>query len=96
MASSRAKPVNRLSQEQRFAIVRKRGQGVPVADLAWEFGVTPRTIYYTLQTDRSRQIDGRVRSEVVNVRLTAQELSRFDAVLARREIASRAEALRRL
>src|SRR6056297_1591280 len=96
MARSRANPANRLSQEQRFAIVRKRGQGVPVANLAREFGVTPRTIYYTLQTDRSRQIDGRVRSEVVNVRLTAQELSRFDAVLARREIYSRAEALRRL
>jgi transposase-like protein len=96
MARSRANPVNRLSQEQRFAIVRKRGQGALVADLAQEFGVTPRTIYYTLQTDRSRQIDGRVRTEVVNVRLTAQELSRFDAVLARREITSRAEALRRL
>lgn len=96
MAAPRAQSMIRLSQAQRFAITRKRSEGVPVADLAWEFGVTTRTIYYTLRGDQDRKIDGRVRTELVNVRLTPKELATFDAVLARREIHSRADALRRL
>mgnify|MGYP005840419765 FL=1 len=96
MAARRAKSMIRLTGEQRFAIARKRSEGVAVADLAREFGVTPRTIYYTLQSDQGRKLDGRVRTELVNVRLTQTELRDFDAVLARRQIASRAEALRRL
>lgn len=96
MAAPRAKSMIRLSQAQRFAITRKRSEGVPVADLAREFGVTTRTIYYTLRGDQDRKIDGRVRTELVNVRLTPKELATFDAVLARREIHSRADALRRL
>jgi len=96
MAARPAKSMIRLTGEQRFAIARKRSEGVAVADLAREFGVTERTIYYTLQGDQNRKVDGRVRTELVNVRLTKSELATFDAVLARREIYSRAEALRRL
>jgi len=96
MAARPAKSMIRLTGEQRFAIARKRSEGVAVADLAREYGVTVRTIYYTLQGDQNRKIDGRVRTELVNVRLTQRELWDFDAVLSRRQIASRAEALRRL
>jgi transposase-like protein len=96
MAARPAKSMIRLTGEQRFAIARKRAEGVAVADLARAYGVTPRTIYYTLRADHDRKLDGRVRSELVNVRLTPRELATFDAVLARRDIASRAEGLRRL
>jgi len=96
MVAQRARLTVRLRQEQRFAIARKRSEGVAVGDLAREFGVTQRTIYYTLKADQGRKVDGRVRTEVVNVRLTRSELATFDAVLARREIHNRADALRRL
>ena len=86
----------RLTQNQRFAIVRKRAEGVPIEDLAREFGVTTRSIFYTLKADQSRKLNARVRSELVNVRLTPKELAGFDAVLTRHDITSRAEGLRRL
>ncbi|MEP0961339.1 MAG: hypothetical protein ABJQ70_17200 [Roseobacter sp.] len=96
MGRSRVPRHKRLTQNQRFAIVRKRAEGVPIEDLAREFGVTTRSIFYTLKADQSRKLDARVRSELVNVRLTPKELARFDAVLTRHDIASRAEGLRRL
>ena len=96
MGRPRAPRHKRLTQNQRFAIVRKRAEGVPIEDLAREFGVTTRSIFYTLKADQSRKLDARVRSELVNVRLTPKELARFDAVLTRHDIASRAEGLRRL
>ena len=96
MGRPRAPRQKRLTQNQRFAIVRKRAEGVAIEDLAREFGVTPRSIFYTLKADQSRKLDARVRSELVNVRLTPKELARFDAVLTRHDIASRAEGLRRL
>ncbi len=64
--------------------------------LAVDFGVTERSIYYLLRADQSRQADGHVRSELINVRLTVSELRSFDAMLARQGIPSRAEGLRRL
>lgn len=96
MAQMRAPRHRRLTQEQRFAIVRKRSEGVPVENLAREYSVTQRAIFYTLKADQSRQLDGRVRSELVNVRLTPKERAQFDAELARRNIPSRADGLRRL
>lgn len=96
MGRPRAPRHKRLTQNQRFAIVRKRAEGVPIEDLAREFGVTTRSIFYTLKADQSRKLDARVRSELVNVRLTPKELAGFDAVLTRHDIASRAEGLRRL
>ena len=95
--ADRAAPQHkRLTQNQRFAIVRKRAEGVPIEDLAREFGVTTRSIFYTLKADQSRKLDARVRSELVNVRLTPKERASFDAVLTRYDITSRAEGLRRL
>ena len=96
MGRPRAQRHKRLTQNQRFAIVRKRAEGVPIEDLAREFGVTTRSIFYTLKGDQSRKLDARVRSELVNVRLTPKELAGFDAVLTRHDINSRAEGLRRL
>ena len=96
MGRPRAPRHKRLTQNQRFAIVRKRAEGVPIEDLAREFGVTTRSIFYTLKADQSRKLDARVRSELVNVRLTPKELAGFDAVLTRHDITSRAEGLRRL
>lgn len=96
MGRPRAPRHKRLTQNQRFAIVRKRAEGVPIEDLAREFGVTTRSIFYTLKADQSRKLDARVRSELVNVRLTPKELAGFDAVLTRHDINSRAEGLRRL
>jgi transposase-like protein len=96
MVKARTKRHTRLTQNQRFTIVRKRAEGVPVEALADEFGVTPRSIFYTLKADQSRKLDGRVRSELVNVRLTPKELATFDVVLTRRSIDSRADGLRRL
>ncbi|MGH1416708.1 MAG: hypothetical protein ACRBB0_24680 [Pelagimonas sp.] len=96
MGRARAPRHKRLTQNQRFAIVRKRAEGVPIKDLAREFGVTTRSIFYTLKTDQSRKLDARVRSELVNVRLSPKELASFDSVLTRYDIASRAEGLRRL
>ncbi|MEG3662156.1 hypothetical protein [Celeribacter halophilus] len=96
MGRPRAPRHKRLTQNQRFAIMRKRSEGVSIEDLAREFGVTPRSIFYTLKADQSRKLDARVRSELVNVRLTPKELAGFDAVLTRHDITSRAEGLRRL
>jgi transposase-like protein len=96
MGRPRAPRHKRLTQNQRFAIVRKRAEGVPIEDLAREFGVSTRSIFYTLKADQSRKLDARVRSELVNVRLTPKELAGFDAVLTRHDITSRAEGLRRL
>ena len=96
MGRPRAPRHKRLTQNQRFAIVRKRAEGVSIEDLAREYGVTTRSIFYTLKADQIRKLDARVRSELVNVRLTPKELASFDAVLTRHDINSRAEGLRRL
>ncbi|WP_260106382.1 hypothetical protein [Phaeobacter inhibens] len=45
MGRPRAPRHKRLTQNQRFAIVRKRAEGVPIEDLAREFGVTTRSIF---------------------------------------------------
>ena len=96
MGQPRTPQHKRLTQSERFAIVRKRAKGVAVEELAREFGVTTRSIFYTLKADQARKLDSHVRSELINVRLTKQELGGFDAVLTRREIPSRADGLRRL
>ncbi|MCV6825062.1 MULTISPECIES: hypothetical protein [Halocynthiibacter] len=96
MGQPRVSRHKRLTQNERFAIVRKRAEGVAVEELAREFGVTTRSIFYTLKADQARKLDSHVRSELVNVRLTKQEIFRFDAVLTRRDLPSRADGLRRL
>ncbi len=86
----------RLSASERTEILRRRAAGAPVKVLAVDFGVTQRSIYYLLRAAQSRQADGQARSELVNVRLTVDELRTFDAALSRHDISSRADGLRRL
>lgn len=86
----------RLTQQQRHEIARKHAEGASVEVLSREFGVTRRSIYYTLKANQDRLVDGHVRSELVNVRVTKAELQTFDAAILDYGISSRADALRRL
>lgn len=86
----------RLTREERFAIARERAAGARVSMLAARYEVSPRTIHYTLQNAKNRQSDGQARTTQINVRLTEGELRAFDAALVPYDIASRADAVRRL
>ena len=86
----------RLTDAQRMEIVSKAAAGVSAAKLAAEFGVTPRAIQYTLKADVERQQDSAVPVLAVSVKVTPEEIARFDAALARAAIETRAEGLRRM
>lgn len=77
-------------------IVREAAEGVASSELAARFGVTPRAIQYTLKADAERQRDTGVPVIAVSVKVTAEEMAAFDAVLAGAGIGTRAEGLRRL
>ena len=77
-------------------IVREAAEGVSSAELSRRFGVTPRTIQYTLKSDAERQTDTAIPTAAVSVKVTQSELAAFDEVLATAGIETRAEALRRL
>lgn len=77
-------------------IVREAAQGVSTSELAARFGVTSRTIQYTLKSDQERQRDAAVPVAAVSVKVTVAELAAFDAVLASASIETRSEGLRRL
>ena len=49
--------LRRLTEAERAEIVREAAEGVPTAELAARFGVTPRAIQYTLKGDEERQRD---------------------------------------
>ena len=86
----------RLTPAERQEIVRERCKGVTHKDLAERFGVSERTVYYTLRTEKDRQRDTRIRTKQVSVTLTPEELQGFDEVLARHGIASRSAGVRSL
>ena len=86
----------RLTSAQRMEIVREAAEGVSSAELSRRFGVTPRTIQYTLKSDAERQTDTAIPTAAVSVKVTQSELAAFDEVLATAGIETRAEALRRL
>jgi len=86
----------RLSREQRLEIIRDRKKGVSVQKLAARFEVTERTVYYTLRTEKDRKRDSSSRSETVTTTVTPEELAAFDAILSRKGIKYRADAIRRL
>lgn len=86
----------RLSREERLGIIRDRAKGVTHQALADRLGVTPRAIYYVLRTEKERRRESGTRTRVVTVTLSEDELQAFDAVLARQNITSRADGLRRL
>lgn len=86
----------RLTPEERQKIVRERLRGVTHAALAAQFGVSERTVYYTLRTEKDRRRDTRVRTKQVSVTLTPEELQGFDEVLARYGVSSRSAGVRLL
>ncbi|WP_425093771.1 ribbon-helix-helix domain-containing protein [Tropicimonas sp. S265A] len=86
----------RLTPEERREIVRERLKGVTHAALAAQFGVSERTVYYTLRTETDRRRDTRVRTKQVSVTLTPEELQGFDEVLARHGVSSRSAGVRLL
>jgi len=86
----------RLIDAERMEIVREAAEGVSTSVLAERFGVSVRAIQYTLKADAERQADAAIPVSAVSVKVTAAELAALDAVLAKAEIESRAEGLRRL
>ncbi len=86
----------RLTPEERKEIVRERLKGVTHAHLAARFGVSERTVYYTLRTEKDRRRDTRIRTKQVSVTLTPEELQGFDEVLARHGVISRSAGVRLL
>ncbi|ATG45594.1 helix-turn-helix domain-containing protein [Phaeobacter piscinae] len=86
----------RLTEIEKMQIVREAAAGVSTTDLAKQFGVTARAVRYTLKADAERQTDAAIPVSAVSVKVTAEELAAFDAVLAKAGIESRAEGLRRI
>ena len=86
----------RLTQTERAEIIREAAAGVGTSALAERFGVTPRAIQYTLKADEDRQKDAAVATAAVTVKLTPEELSALDEVLAAAGIETRTEGVRRL
>ena len=86
----------RLTDAQRMEIVREAANGVPTSVLAERFGVTPRAVQYTVKSDAERQRDTAVPVLAVSVKVTSDEMTAFDAVLASAGIETCSEGLRRL
>lgn len=85
-----------LSSEERLVIVREAAKGAGIKGLAKRFGVTTRTIHYTLKREKERRRDTGVRTSAASVTVTPSEMKAFDAALTRHKIASRADGLRAL
>ena len=73
----------RLSDLERLEIVRETKKGVSVQSLARQFGVTPRTIQYTVHREKHRRRDSAIRTRQVSATVTPEKLRDFDAVLGR-------------
>ncbi|MRU17114.1 transposase [Roseovarius sp. A21] len=86
----------RLTPEQRREIVAEARRGVAVSTLAKRFEVTPRATQYTLRKAEQGRRDSGIRTEAMSVTLTPEEMSAFDAVLAKNGIETRSDGMRRL
>ena len=86
----------RLTREDRLSIVRDAAKGVATQAIADRHGVTTRTVFYTLRREKERRREAGHRSVTFSVTVTPDEAAAFDAVLARHQVASRADGLRRL
>lgn len=85
----------KLTDDERRQIIEARAGGAPAADLARRFGVSPRTIYNTLnraQVPRPTPI----RTRTLTTRVSDCDLTGFIATLAKRGITDRPAALRHL
>ncbi|MGB7242598.1 MAG: transposase [Sulfitobacter sp.] len=85
-----------LTPDERLMIVREAAKGADVKGLALRFGVTRRTIHYTIKREKDRRRDTGVRTAAASVTVTPDEMKAFDAELARHGFDSRADGLRAL
>ena len=92
----RMSQAKRLSESEKMAIVREAADRVSATELAERFGVTSRAIRYVVKADAERKTDTAVATAAMTVKLTPDELSALDDVLAAAGIATRTEGLRRL
>lgn len=86
----------RLSEIERSTIAQDRRNGVSAASLATRYDVSLKTIYNVVNHWGERQTANCSRSRVVGIRVSDDDLRRFDAALSRRGIAHRSDAMRRL
>lgn len=86
----------RLTEEQRLRIAQERSGGVSATDLSSRYGVSLKSVYNAVHHAQGRGISSGSRERVIGLRLSGTELRRFDAELAARGIAHRADALRSL
>ena len=85
-----------LTQSERLVIVREAAKGVGKQQLAQRFGVTRRTIDYTIKREKDRRRDTGIRTSAASVTVTPDEMKAFDAELAKHGFDSRADGLRAL
>ena len=86
----------RLTEKERLSIAKAHAEGVPVRELATRYGVSRVSIYNASNHGTERQEANASRSRVIGIRVSARDLRGFDAVLGRRGIAHRSDAMRRL
>ena len=85
-----------LTPDERLVIAREAAKGADIKGLAHRFGVTRRTIHYTIKREKDRRRDTGVRTAAASVTVTPDEMQTFDAALSRHGFDSRADGLRAL
>lgn len=85
-----------LTPDERLAIVREAAKGADVKGLAERFGVTRRTIHYTIKREKDRRRDTGIRTAAASVTVTPEEMKAFDEAISQHGFGSRADGLRAL
>ena len=85
-----------LTPDERLVIVREAAKGADVKSLAVRFGVTRRTIHYTIKREKDRRRDTGIRTAAASVTVTPDEMAAFDLAISKHGFGSRADALRAL
>ena len=85
-----------LTPDERLVIVREAAKGADVKGLAARFGVTRRTIHYTIKCEKDRRRDTGIRTAAARVTVTPEEMAAFDLAISKHGFGSRADALRAL
>ena len=85
-----------LTPDERLVIVREAAQGADAKSLATRFGVTRRTIHYTIKREKDRRRDTGIRTAAASVTVTPDEMAAFDLAISKHGFGSRADALRAL
>lgn len=85
-----------LTPDERLVIVREAAKGADVKGLAARFGVTRRTIHYTIKREKDRRRDTGIRTAAASVTVTPDEMAAFDLAISKHGFGGRADALRAL